>query len=194
MLKTQSVIEPEPVCDLNVTVEKLWREPHERCSCSGNMWRGGGASPRTSASSVSPCGRTSPTPADSSIRAAHWSCPCGKHQNIIVTWIPSNATAHAWSSRVSSGWLRVMLWVVLQLVFVQMVDVQLLASGGQNLLLLLSFSLFLASSLLVSLFSVDAQDANASDYLCNPFRLSPLWDDRLSYLLDHYFNKSSGGM
>lgn len=40
---------------------------------------------------------------------------------------------------------------VLQLVLVQVVDVQLLASGGQDLLLLLSLSLFLASSLLVGL-------------------------------------------
>lgn len=40
---------------------------------------------------------------------------------------------------------------VLQLVLVQVVDVQLLASGGQDLLLLLSLGLFLASSLLVGL-------------------------------------------
>lgn len=39
----------------------------------------------------------------------------------------------------------------LQLVLVQVVNVQLLASGGQNLLLLLSLCLLLASSLLVSL-------------------------------------------
>lgn len=43
--------------------------------------------------------------------------------------------------------------LVLQLVLVQMVDVQGLAPGGQDLLLLLSLSLFLSSSLLVSLFS-----------------------------------------
>lgn len=40
---------------------------------------------------------------------------------------------------------------VLQLVLVQVVDVQLLASGRQDLLLLLPLGLFLASSLLVSL-------------------------------------------
>lgn len=40
---------------------------------------------------------------------------------------------------------------VLQLVLVQVVDVELLASGGQNLLLLLSLRLLLASSLLVGL-------------------------------------------
>lgn len=36
-------------------------------------------SPRTSATSVSPCGRTSQTPAGTSNHAAHWSCPCRKH-------------------------------------------------------------------------------------------------------------------
>lgn len=42
---------------------------------------------------------------------------------------------------------------VLQFVFVQVVNVQGFASGSQNLLLLLSLSLFLTSSLLVSLMS-----------------------------------------
>ena len=54
--------------------------------------------------------------------------------------------------------------LVLQLVLVQMVDVQLLASGGQDLLLLLSLSLFLASSLLVGLFSVTKQQ-NVTKYI-----------------------------
>ena len=54
--------------------------------------------------------------------------------------------------------------LVLQFVLIQMVDVQLLASGGQDLLLLLSLSLFLASSLLVGLFSVTKQQ-NVTKYI-----------------------------
>lgn len=51
-----------------------------------------------------------------------------------------------------------------QLVLVQVVNVQLLASGGQNLLLLLSLCLPLASSLLVSLV---AQNVVSSDQPSN---------------------------
>lgn len=43
--------------------------------------------------------------------------------------------------------------VILQLVLVQVVNVELLASSSQDLLFLLSLSFFLSSSLLVSLFS-----------------------------------------
>lgn len=51
--------------------------------------------------------------------------------------------------------------VVLQLVFTQMVDVERLASGSQDLLLLLSLSLLLSTSLLVSLFRSDTKCSDA---------------------------------
>lgn len=62
-----------------------------------------------------------------------------------------------------------------------MVDVQRLASAGQNLLLLLSFSLFLASSLLVSLSG--ATLVISAIQIAN-FSIVGLMKD---YFLHHYF-------
>lgn len=72
----------------------------------------------------------------------------------LVDLVPAGDTqTHHQRRPVTSSWRcgRPSARHVLQLVLVQVVDVELLAPGGQNLLLLLSLCLLLASSLLVGL-------------------------------------------